>query len=130
VKSHEVHPHDFDGFVREFTFSDGTVWRTCKVPGCRYNTGPGKDPAVICKTHTKDQHDVLPELDGILAPEFEDTAEPLSEITVDGWINAGERASTPEVEEPGDDLDGKYEVEDSDTDEASDDETESASAEI
>jgi hypothetical protein len=128
--------HSHEPYIKRFTFKDGiTTWETCTavIDGkqCRFNVGPCKDPAVICKTHTKDQEDVLPELDGLFAPGFEDTSEPLSEITVDGWINAGERAWTPEVEKSGeDDLNGKDELEDSDMDEKSDNKTQTAKAEI
>jgi|SRR5580704_14833929 hypothetical protein len=126
---HEFHPHE--PYVIEHIFSTGEVWRTCRAPGCRYNIGEGKDPASICKKHTTSEwDDPLPQLtDDIVAPVLEeDDPEPqVDEITVDGWVAAGEAVTAPVVDEPGDDEEVE---EDSDEQEASDDETESASAEI
>jgi hypothetical protein len=98
----ENHPHE--PYVIEYTFSTGEIWRSCRAPGCRYNTGEGKHPASICNTHTKS--DVLPQLtDDIVAPQidddFEEHPEPqVAELSAEGWSASGEAAIQPEAFEP------------------------------
>jgi hypothetical protein len=123
---HEVHPHELGGYVREFTFVDGILWRSCTavVNGtqCKYATGEGRSPATICKRHTfSDVDDPLPQLtDGVVAPEIEDDEpEPeVSEISIEEW---GATARAEEVEEPDDAPDQDEEKQHSDQDEESSD---------
>lgn len=89
--SKQSQQHEHELYIIEYTFSTGEVWRSCRVPGCRYNIGEGKHPAIICKTHTKDA-DVLPELDGVIATQFENDDDPeprpeMRELSVEDWTS-------------------------------------------
>jgi hypothetical protein len=92
---------------------------------CKYATGEGRSPATVCKQHTfADVDDVLPELDGVFATETEEKPETFSEMSVDGW-----NATALPVEDLKE-LPDEEQEEAFDTDEESDDEIESADAEI
>jgi hypothetical protein len=121
-----LHPHDVAGLVKEHTFHDGTTWRSCTaiIDGkrCRFATGEGRDPKIICHTHTSgDLANVLPELDDIVAPEYRDDnpePEPVVELSADGWIESGEIATQQEVFVP---QEGDEYIEDQDQDAATED---------
>jgi hypothetical protein len=90
---------------------------------CRFAVGDGRDPAVICKRHTFSDVDVLPELDGVVAPEIEDDLEEpeTGEISIDAWRGT---ATPEEVEEPDDAPDQDEEKQHNDQDEDNPDDEE------
>jgi hypothetical protein len=134
-KQHEAHPHE--PFIKRFAFTDGTVYETCKAvingKQCRYATGQGRDPAVICRKHTFGDIEDASQLDGGTAPVIEDDVEPetVREISVEDWNSKAAPDIEEEPEEQEDDADR---VEDGDearvSDDESDDVEESAQAEI
>jgi hypothetical protein len=134
-EQHEaVHPHE--KHIKRHNFSDGTTWMTCNavIDGkrCRYATGAGRDPKIICRTHTGgDFDDVLPQLEGIVVPENDpefdgDQPEPIAELSMDGWTEAGEAATQPEVFEP---KEGDTYIEDEQPDDTEDEDAEDEDAE-
>jgi hypothetical protein len=72
-----------------------------KFPGCRYNTGEGKDLSALGRKHTTGDapDEGIPQLDGIIAPEIEDDEpEQVREISMTAWVAAGEEVIASDVQ--------------------------------